>query len=67
MMWWMIFQQHLLNDEDYTPSQTVESISANIVKKSGVTLSNANVVNTSKYNNIVDRNGTADTQEGDSE
>ena len=59
--------QWLFNDADYSPSKTVESISANIVKKSGVTLSNANVVNTSKYNNIVDRNGTAVKKEDESE
>lgn len=59
--------QWLFNDADYSPSQTVESISANIVKKSGVTLSNANVVNTTKYNNTVDRNGTAVKKEDEGE
>lgn len=59
--------QWLFNDEDYSPSQTVQSISANIVKKSGVTLSNADVVNTTNYNNTVDRNGTAVKKEDGSE
>ena len=59
--------QWLFNDEDYSPSQTVQSISANIVKKSGVTLSNADVVNTTKYNNTVDRKGTAVKKEEESE
>ena len=59
--------QWLFNDEDYSPSQTVQSISANIVKKSGVTLSNADVVNTTNYNNTVDRNGTAVKKEDESE
>lgn len=59
--------QWLFNDADYSPSQTVQSISANIVKKSGVTLSNANVVNTTKYNNTVDRNGTAVKKEDEGE
>ncbi|MDD6742669.1 LytR family transcriptional regulator [Roseburia sp. MUC/MUC-530-WT-4D] len=59
--------QWLFNDEDYSPSQTVQSISANIVKKSGVTLSNADVVNTTNYNNTVDRNGTAVKKEDEGE
>lgn len=59
--------QWLFNDADYSPSQTVQSISANIVKKSGVTLSNADVVNTTKYNNTVDRNGTAVKKEDEGE
>lgn len=59
--------QWLFNDVDYSPSKTVQSISANIVKKSGVTLSNADVVNTTKYNNTVDRNGTAVKKEDEGE
>lgn len=59
--------QWLFNDADYSPSKTVQSISANIVKKSGVTLSNADVVNTTKYNNTVDRNGTAVKKEDEGE
>lgn len=59
--------QWLFNDEDYSPSQTVQSISANIVQKSGVTLSNADVVNTTNYNNTVDRNGTAVKKEDEGE
>ena len=59
--------QWLFNDEDYSPSQTVQSISANIVKKSGVTLSNADVVNTTNYNNTVDRTGTAVKKEDEGE
>ena len=59
--------QWLFNDADYSPSKTVQSISANIVKKSGVALSNADVVNTTKYNNTVDRNGTAVKKEDEGE
>ncbi len=59
--------QWLFNDENYVTSQTVQNISNTIVKKTGVTEENARVVNTSNYNNTVDRNGTEIKKTEDSE
>ena len=50
--------QWLFGDENYTTSATVQSISDSIVKQTGITEENASIVNTSNYNNTVDRNGT---------
>lgn len=59
--------QWLFNDENYVTSQTVQNISDTIVKKTGITEENASVVNTSNYNNTVDRNGTGIKKTEDSE
>lgn len=54
----------MFGEENYQTSQTVQSISDSIVKKSGVTEENAKVVDTTKYNDIVDKNGTAVQKDG---
>lgn len=51
--------QLLFGETDYVTSQTVQSISNNIAKKSGKTSENTQVNNMDKYNDTVDKGGTA--------
>lgn len=48
----------LFGDESYTTSQTVQSISDNIVKKTGLSSENTDVYDMEKYNSTTNLNGT---------
>lgn len=57
--------QFLFEDEEYTPSNTVEKISDTIISKTGIK-EGASAVDTSKYNNTVNADGTSGVKDQNS-
>ncbi len=49
----------LFGEENYMPSDTVQTISNNIVKKTGLSAKNSEAYDMSKYNDTVNKTGTA--------